>query len=104
MLGLLPVFLKIYTDAADHFPLILISFFREEFLSQNTPFLPAEAWSALEDVAVGMKSELFLRLKSCVESDSPRLGKKPKPMRIPFSLVRFGWVLIFNFFYTVFIL
>lgn len=73
---LLRVFLTMYTDAAAHLPLTLISLFREGFVSPNTPFLPEEAWSALEDVSVGTKSEVFLGLKSCVASDSPRLGKK----------------------------
>lgn len=56
--GLLQFLLKINTDAADHSPFILISFFQEAFFSpQHTPFLPEEAWFMLEDVSVRMEPE-----------------------------------------------
>lgn len=73
---LLHLFLKSYTDAADHFPFILISFFQEAY-SKNTPFLPEEALFTLENISARVKPEkLFLRWKSSVEIDSPRLQRK----------------------------
>lgn len=105
-LGLLQLFLKIYTDAADHFPFILISFVQEAFFSPNTPFLPEEVWFTLEDVSVRMSQKVIFKMKilcrkwfskTCEESS---LEKNPSPIKILFFvLVLFGF-----YFNVVFIL